>query len=125
MHYSGYRHTETTLQRYDNDVDRCSVAVWSLESCHTDSSPATNDPEVPWVEEDLEKLLSLGMKTKNKPKPQIPAKPTFLKKSKNSTSPSHADIKPSEPNVQAMDESDILQYIKENEAPDSDSLSLF
>ncbi|CAJ0967794.1 unnamed protein product [Ranitomeya imitator] len=43
----GYRHTETTLQRYDNDVDRCSVAVWSLESCHTDSSPATNDPEVP------------------------------------------------------------------------------
>ncbi|XP_069584247.1 HCLS1-binding protein 3 [Ranitomeya imitator] len=77
------------------------------------------------VEEDLEKLLSLGMKTKNKPKPQIPAKPTFLKKSKNSTSPSHADIKPSEPNVQAMDESDILQYIKENEAPDSDSLSLF
>ncbi|CAJ0931902.1 unnamed protein product [Ranitomeya imitator] len=34
-------------KRYDNDVDRCSVAVWSLESCHTDSSPATNDPEVP------------------------------------------------------------------------------
>ncbi|CAJ0935725.1 unnamed protein product [Ranitomeya imitator] len=31
----------------DNDPDRCSVAVWSLESCHTDSSPATNDPEVP------------------------------------------------------------------------------
>ncbi|CAJ0945733.1 unnamed protein product [Ranitomeya imitator] len=27
----------------DNDVDRCSVAVWSLESCHTDRSPATND----------------------------------------------------------------------------------
>ncbi|CAJ0940118.1 unnamed protein product [Ranitomeya imitator] len=27
----------------DNDPDRCSVAVWSLESCHTDSSPATND----------------------------------------------------------------------------------
>ncbi|CAJ0937318.1 unnamed protein product [Ranitomeya imitator] len=27
--------------------DRCSVAVWSLESCHTDSSPATNDAEVP------------------------------------------------------------------------------
>ncbi|CAJ0965515.1 unnamed protein product [Ranitomeya imitator] len=27
----------------DNDVARCSVAVWSLESCHTDSSPATND----------------------------------------------------------------------------------
>ncbi|CAJ0926254.1 unnamed protein product [Ranitomeya imitator] len=27
----------------DNDPDRCSVAVWSLESCHTDRSPATND----------------------------------------------------------------------------------
>ncbi|CAJ0930822.1 unnamed protein product [Ranitomeya imitator] len=27
----------------DNDSDRCSVAVWSLESCHTDRSPATND----------------------------------------------------------------------------------
>ncbi|CAJ0935400.1 unnamed protein product [Ranitomeya imitator] len=26
----------------DNDPDRRSVAVWSLESCHTDSSPATN-----------------------------------------------------------------------------------
>ncbi|KAM4042042.1 HCLS1-binding protein 3 isoform 2-T3 [Anomaloglossus baeobatrachus] len=77
------------------------------------------------VEEDLEKLLSLGMKTKNKPKPQIPAKPTFMKKAKNSTSPSHMDIKPSEPNVQAMDESDILRYIKENEAADSDSLRLF
>lgn len=65
------------------------------------------------------------MKTKNKPKPQIPAKPTFLKESKNSASRSHMDIKPSEPNVQAMDESDILKYIKENETADSDSLSLF
>ncbi|CAJ0960769.1 unnamed protein product [Ranitomeya imitator] len=27
----------------DNDPDRCSVVVWSLESCHTDRSPATND----------------------------------------------------------------------------------
>ncbi|CAJ0948921.1 unnamed protein product, partial [Ranitomeya imitator] len=29
----------------DNDSDRCSVAVWSLESCHTDRSPATNDAD--------------------------------------------------------------------------------
>ncbi|CAJ0921408.1 unnamed protein product [Ranitomeya imitator] len=28
----------------DNDPDRCSVAVWSLESCHTDRSPATKMP---------------------------------------------------------------------------------
>ncbi|CAJ0943133.1 unnamed protein product, partial [Ranitomeya imitator] len=45
------RFLETELPRRcsdtDNDPDRCSVAVWSLESCHTDSSPATNDPEVP------------------------------------------------------------------------------
>ncbi|CAJ0941107.1 unnamed protein product [Ranitomeya imitator] len=42
-----YRHTKRRCSDTDNDVDRCSVAVWSLESCHTDSSPATNDPEVP------------------------------------------------------------------------------
>ncbi|CAJ0932186.1 unnamed protein product [Ranitomeya imitator] len=38
-----YRHTKRRCSDTDNDVDRCSVAVWSLESCHTDSSPATND----------------------------------------------------------------------------------
>ncbi|XP_040283316.1 HCLS1-binding protein 3 [Bufo bufo] len=77
------------------------------------------------VEEDLEKLLNLGMKTKNKPKPQIPAKPTFLKESKNLASLPSMDTKPSETNVDDMDESDILRYIKENESADSDSLSLF
>ncbi|CAJ0938813.1 unnamed protein product [Ranitomeya imitator] len=35
---SSYQGSDT-----DNDPDRCSVAVWSLESCHTDRSPATND----------------------------------------------------------------------------------
>ncbi|CAJ0927163.1 unnamed protein product, partial [Ranitomeya imitator] len=39
----GYRHTERRCSDTDNDPDRCSVAVWSLESCHTDSSPATID----------------------------------------------------------------------------------
>ncbi|CAJ0932423.1 unnamed protein product [Ranitomeya imitator] len=42
-----YLHTQRRCSDTDNYVDRCSVAVWSLESCHTDSSPATNDPEVP------------------------------------------------------------------------------
>ncbi|CAJ0946692.1 unnamed protein product [Ranitomeya imitator] len=37
-----YRHTKRRCSDTDNDPDRCSVAVWSLESCHTDSSPATN-----------------------------------------------------------------------------------
>ncbi|CAJ0966652.1 unnamed protein product [Ranitomeya imitator] len=45
MYYSAlrYRYTKRCCSDTDNDVDRCSVAVWSLESCHTDSSPATND----------------------------------------------------------------------------------
>ncbi|CAJ0966919.1 unnamed protein product, partial [Ranitomeya imitator] len=37
-----YRHTKRRCSDTDNDPDRCSVAVWSLESCHTDRSPATN-----------------------------------------------------------------------------------
>ncbi|CAJ0958245.1 unnamed protein product [Ranitomeya imitator] len=43
-----YLHTQRRCSDTDNDVDRCSVAVWSLESCHTGSYPATNDAEVPW-----------------------------------------------------------------------------
>ncbi|CAJ0933296.1 unnamed protein product [Ranitomeya imitator] len=51
MYVSPYTKGTVTLKRRCNDTTtmsyRCSVAVWSLESCHTDSSPATNDPEVP------------------------------------------------------------------------------
>ncbi|CAJ0932136.1 unnamed protein product [Ranitomeya imitator] len=36
-------HIKRRCSDTDNDPDRCSVAVWSLESCHTDRSPATND----------------------------------------------------------------------------------
>ncbi|CAJ0956342.1 unnamed protein product [Ranitomeya imitator] len=43
MYFTGYLHTKRRCSDPDNDPDRCSVAVWSLESCHTDSSPATND----------------------------------------------------------------------------------
>ncbi|XP_075057477.1 HCLS1-binding protein 3 [Mixophyes fleayi] len=91
------------------------------------SSPEDTD-DLFRVEEDLEKLLNLGVKSKNKPtkpKPKIPMKPTFLKETKKSSSPSHTDSKRTEPSIQAMDESDILNYIKENESADSDSLSLF
>ncbi|KAG8580082.1 hypothetical protein GDO81_007126 [Engystomops pustulosus] len=94
-------------------------------ACSNDSSfklsTVEDTDELFRVEEDLEKLLNLGKKTK--PKPQIPAKPSFLKEPNNSASLSQT--KPSEPNVQAMDESDILRYIKENEAADGESLSLF
>ncbi|CAJ0941799.1 unnamed protein product [Ranitomeya imitator] len=36
-------HIKRRCSDTDNDPDRCNVAVWSLESCHTDRSPATND----------------------------------------------------------------------------------
>ncbi|CAJ0953999.1 unnamed protein product, partial [Ranitomeya imitator] len=36
-------HIKRRCSDTDNNPDRCSVAVWSLESCHTDRSPATND----------------------------------------------------------------------------------
>ncbi|CAJ0965803.1 unnamed protein product, partial [Ranitomeya imitator] len=39
-----YLHIKRRCSDTDNDPDRCSVAVWSLESCHTDSSPATKMP---------------------------------------------------------------------------------
>ncbi|KAM8953666.1 HCLS1-binding protein 3 isoform 1-T1 [Pelodytes ibericus] len=77
------------------------------------------------VEEDLEKLLNLKVKTKGKPKPKIPAKPTFPKGSAKSNSPATLHSEQKEHKIQAMDETDILQYIKENEPADSDSLNLF
>lgn len=75
------------------------------------------------VEEDFQNLLNLGVKPKIKPKPKIPAKPSFLKETKNSDN-NLAQVD-SQPNVQAMDETDILRYIKENESSDNDSPSLF
>ncbi|CAJ0950198.1 unnamed protein product [Ranitomeya imitator] len=39
-------HTKRRCSDTDNDSDRCSVAVWSLESCHTDRSPAPTMPPV-------------------------------------------------------------------------------
>ncbi|XP_075454560.1 HCLS1-binding protein 3 isoform X2 [Ascaphus truei] len=77
------------------------------------------------VQEDLEKLLELGVKPKNKPKPKIPEKPRLPKKSNNSDDPLGLRSQQREPNIQAMDETDILQYIQENEPAGSDSLSLF
>ncbi|XP_072263591.1 HCLS1-binding protein 3 [Pyxicephalus adspersus] len=92
-------------------------------------SGAENVDELFRVEEDFENLLSLSVKPSIKPKPNIkpkpkvPAKPSFLKETKNADK-NLAQVD-SQPNVQAMDESDILRYIKENESSDNDSLSLF
>ncbi|KAM9316402.1 HCLS1-binding protein 3 [Gastrophryne carolinensis] len=75
------------------------------------------------VEKDLEKLLNLGVKPKSKPKPKVPAKPSFLQETKNPDN----NLPPvdSQPNVQAMEESDILRYIREHESAGNESLSLF
>ncbi|CAJ0922422.1 unnamed protein product [Ranitomeya imitator] len=48
-HKGGYLHTKRRCSDPDNDPDRCSVAVCLLESCHTDSSPATNDAGLPYL----------------------------------------------------------------------------
>uniref|UniRef100_A0A8C5ML25 HCLS1 binding protein 3 n=1 Tax=Leptobrachium leishanense TaxID=445787 RepID=A0A8C5ML25_9ANUR len=77
------------------------------------------------VNEDLEKLWKVEEKPKPKPKPKIPAKPTFLREPDKSKCPVRLPSEQKEPDVQAMDETDILQYIKENQPADSDSLSLF
>ncbi|KAM5163829.1 HCLS1-binding protein 3 [Mantella aurantiaca] len=86
-------------------------------------SRAENVDELFRVEEDFENLLNLGMKPKIKPKPKVPAKPSFLKERKTPDK-DVVQVDP-QPNVQAMDESDILRYIKDNQSPDNDSLSLF
>ncbi|XP_018423676.1 PREDICTED: HCLS1-binding protein 3 [Nanorana parkeri] len=86
-------------------------------------SRAENVDELFRVEEDFENLLNLGVKPKIKPKPKVPAKPSFLKETKKPDN-NLAQVD-SQPSAQAMDESDILRYIKENESADNDSLSLF
>ncbi|CAJ0959374.1 unnamed protein product [Ranitomeya imitator] len=53
-----YRHIKRRCSDTDNDPDRCSVAVWSLESCHTDSSPATNDAAAGKQSGDVTAVLS-------------------------------------------------------------------
>ncbi|XP_053565617.1 HCLS1-binding protein 3 [Bombina bombina] len=77
------------------------------------------------VPEDFEKYLDLKAKPKTKPKPKIPVKPTLPKVSNVSSVNADQQSKRTDSKVLAMDETDILQYIKDNESADSDSLSLF
>ncbi|XP_036013444.1 HCLS1-binding protein 3 isoform X2 [Mus musculus] len=84
------------------------------------------------VEEDLDLILNLGSEPKpkpqTKPKPLVPAKPALPRKP---TLP--ASVGPSEPGsgpqkqqqIQAMDEMDILQYIRDHDTLAQDSPSLF
>nr|KAF6307956.1 HCLS1 binding protein 3 [Myotis myotis] len=85
------------------------------------------------VEEDLDQILNLGAETKPqpppKPKPPVAAKPAPPRKpaAPPRAGPSEAAARPSPPppQIQAMDEMDILQYIRDQDAPGQTAPSLF
>ncbi|XP_073905346.1 HCLS1-binding protein 3 isoform X1 [Castor canadensis] len=85
------------------------------------------------VEEDLDQILNLGVdpkpKPQPKPKPPVAAKPALPKKPTvpPKVSPSKDETGPQkqQQQIQAMDEMDILQYIRDHDAPAQTSPSLF
>ncbi|XP_014402107.1 PREDICTED: HCLS1-binding protein 3 [Myotis brandtii] len=86
------------------------------------------------VEEDLDQILNLGAETKPqpppKPKPPVAAKPAPPRKpaAPPRAGPSEAAAGPPPPppqQIQAMDEMDILQYIRDHDAPGQAAPSLF
>lgn len=91
---------------------------------------ATND--LFRVEEDLNQILNLGSEPKpkpqTKPKPLLPAKPALPRKPTlpPSAGSSETGAGPQkQQQIQAMDEMDILQYIRDHDALAQDSPSLF
>lgn len=85
----------------------------------------------PRVEEDLDQILNLGaeLKLKPKPKPPVVEKPALPRKPSvpPRAGPSEAVVtqQKQQQQVQAMDEMDILQYIRDHDAPAQASPSLF
>lgn len=83
------------------------------------------------VEEDLDQILNLGaeLKLKPKPKPPVVEKPALPRKPSvpPRAGPSEAVVtqQKQQQQVQAMDEMDILQYIRDHDAPAQASPSLF
>ncbi|XP_070284479.1 HCLS1-binding protein 3 [Myotis yumanensis] len=86
------------------------------------------------VEEDLDQILNLGAETKPqpppKPKPPVAAKPAPPRKpaAPPRAGPAEAAARPPPPppqQIQAMDEMDILQYIRDHDAPGQAAPSLF
>lgn len=85
------------------------------------------------VEEDLDQILNLGAQLKPKPqpkpkppvaeKPALPRKPAVPARA----GPSEASLtqQKQQQQIQAMDEMDILQYIRDHDAPAQASPSLF
>ncbi|XP_048209337.1 HCLS1-binding protein 3 isoform X2 [Perognathus longimembris pacificus] len=85
------------------------------------------------VEEDLDQILNLGAEPKPKPppkpRPPVAAKPALLRKpaAPPVVGPANAEAGPPKqpPQIQAMDEMDILQYIRDHDASAQASPSLF
>ncbi|GAB1297288.1 HCLS1-binding protein 3 [Apodemus speciosus] len=84
------------------------------------------------VEEDLDQILNLGSEPKpkpqTKPKPLVPAKPALPRKPTlpPAVGPSETGAGPQkQQQIQAMDEMDILQYIRDHDALAQDAPSLF
>ncbi|XP_060024651.1 HCLS1-binding protein 3 isoform X2 [Lagenorhynchus albirostris] len=87
------------------------------------------------VEEDLDQILNLGAESKPQlqpqpqPKPPVAAKPALLRKPavppRVGSSEAVARQQKQQQQIQAMDETDILQYIRDHDAPGQAAPSLF
>ncbi|KAM7078486.1 HCLS1-binding protein 3 [Molossus nigricans] len=97
-------------------------------------TPHRGHEELFRVEEDLDQILNLGAETKPqprpKPKPPVAAKPALPRKPAvpPRAGPPEAEAgrqRRQQQQVQAMDEMDILQYIRDHDAPGQATPSLF
>lgn len=88
---------------------------------------------LPRVEEDLDQILNLGTEPKAqpqpKPKPAVAAKPALPRKPavppRAGPSEAVAGQQKQQQQIQAMDEMDILQYIRDHDTPGQATPSLF
>ncbi|XP_068420839.1 HCLS1-binding protein 3 isoform X1 [Eschrichtius robustus] len=90
--------------------------------------------ELSRVEEDLDQILNLGAESKPqlqpqpKPKPPVAAKPALLRKPAVPPRAGSSEAlarQQKQQQIQAMDETDILQYIRDHDAPGRAAPSLF
>lgn len=81
------------------------------------------------VEEDLDQILNLGADPQPKPKPPVAAKPALPRKPAvpPTARPPEAmtELPKQQPQVHAMDEMDILQYIQDHDTSAQEAPSLF
>ncbi|XP_047600895.1 HCLS1-binding protein 3 [Lutra lutra] len=104
-----------------------------LLSAARESGGTVSHAELFRVEEDLDQILNLGAeptaKPQPKPKPPVAAKPALPRKPAvpPTAGPPEAVAGPrkQQQQIQAMDEMDILQYIRDHDAPSQATPSLF